>query len=85
MKLGGWEGRSSRILSIREAPLANNSTNKQREPPLLAFVDKKKGAPPKLCQARHCASAQIGNQHQLGGYMFSKLRGRGHCNIIRVR
>ena len=40
-----WEGRSSRILSIREAPLANNSTNKQREPPLLAFVDKKKKRP----------------------------------------
>ena len=46
-----WEGRSSRILSIYEAPLANNSTNKQREPPLLAFVDKKKGAPPKPCDA----------------------------------
>ena len=39
------EGRSSRILSIYEAPLANNSTNKQREPPLLAFVDKKKRRP----------------------------------------
>ena len=42
------EGRAE-ILSIREAPLANNSTNKQREPPLLAFVDKKKSAPPKQC------------------------------------
>ena len=38
-----------RILSIREAPLANNSTKKQREPPLLALLDKKKGAPPKQC------------------------------------
>ena len=76
-EVGGGRKVESEILSIHEAPLANNSTNKQREPPLLAFVDKKKSAPPKLWGPFLTGKNRTCHQFAAHRYKFANLD--EHC------